>query len=102
MSTSTVGFNNGLSAKRHDVSKKDREIVDGVRAQLEYVKWYNAVDCNDRDSADYLTTICTNHYYIRIMCWALDQVIHCEYKVVCWFSVNCLGRDEWKEYLKSE
>ena len=72
VSTSGVGFSNGLSVRRHVRGKRERKIIDDVRAQIEYAKWYNAVDCNDRDSADYSTTIRTCRYYIRIMCWALD------------------------------
>jgi hypothetical protein len=37
---------------------------------------------NDWDSADYLTTIHTNQYYLRIFCWVLDRVIHAAYVVV--------------------
>ena len=44
VSTSNVGFSNGLSVRRHVRGKREREVIDGVRAQLEYVKWYNAVD----------------------------------------------------------
>jgi len=101
VSSSSVGFSNGLSVKRHVRGKKDREIISGVRAQQEYSKWYNAVDRNDRDSADYSTTIRTCRYYIRIMCWALDRVIHCEYTIVSWFAVHELGCASWKRYLKN-
>ena len=71
---------------------KKRKIIDSVRAQLEYVKWYNAVDRSDCDSADYSTTIRTDRYYIRIMCWALNRFTVSI--VVCWFAVICLGRAE--------
>lgn len=64
MSTSDIGLSNGLSVKRHVRGKRDREIINGVRAQIEYVKWMNVVDRNVRDSADYLTTIHTHHYYL--------------------------------------
>ena len=86
--------------KRHVRGKRDREIIDGVQAQVEYSKWYNAVDRNDRDSADYSTTIRTNRYYLRIFCWALDRVIHCEYQVVCFLVSLGIGNPQWKRYLK--
>ena len=101
VSTSHAGFSNGLSVKRHVRGKRDREIIDSVRAQAEYVKWMNAVDRNDRDSADYSTTIRTNGYYLCIFCWALDRVIHCEYCVICWLVSHGVGYKEWWRYLRS-
>jgi len=59
---------------------------------------YNAVDRNDRDSADYSTTICTNRYYLRIFFWALDRVIHAVYIVVCFLIKSDIGQKEWKWY----
>ena len=58
-----------------------------------------AVDRNDRDSADYSTSIRTNRYYLRIFCWALDRVIHCLYHVVCWMAIRGLGCRKIKRYL---
>ena len=62
VSISNVGFSNRLSVRRHVREKREREVIDGVRAQLEYAKWYNAVDRNDRNSVDYSTTIRTCCY----------------------------------------
>ena len=76
MHNSKVGYSDGLSVKRHVKGKKGRVTIDGPKAQAEYVKYFNAVDRNDRDSADYLTSICTQRYYIYIMCWVLDRVVH--------------------------
>ena len=101
ISSSHAAFSNGLSVKRHVRGKRDREIIDGVRAQLEYTKWMNAVDRNDRDSADYSTSIRSNRYYLRIFCWALDRVVHCLYCVICWCATNGIGPKEWRRYLKS-
>ena len=71
-----VGYSDGLSVKRHVKGKKGRVEIDGPKAQLEYVKYFNAVDRNDRDSADYSTSIRTNRYYLCIMCLVLDRVVH--------------------------
>lgn len=70
MSTSAVGFSNGLSVRlrQHVYGKRDRKIFDGVQAPLKYFQWYNAVDCNNRKSADYSTTICTNHSSTSVSC----------------------------------
>ena len=65
LSTSNIGFSNGYSVKRHVRGKREREIFDSVRAQAEYVKYFNAVDRNDRDSSDYSTSIRSNRYCIH-------------------------------------
>ena len=57
------------------------------------------MDRNDQDSADYLMTICTNRYYLRIFCWALDRVIHAVYVVVCFLIKGDVGQEQWKWYL---
>jgi hypothetical protein len=63
-----------------------------------YAKNYNAVDRNDHDSADYSTTICTLHYYLHIICWALDRVVHTCYVVVCALAAAGIGDSEWDKY----
>ena len=70
--------------KRHSKGKVGRDIIDGPQAQADYVTYFNAVDKNERDSADYSTTIRTLCYYLRIFCWVLDQVIHTIYVNVCY------------------
>jgi hypothetical protein len=94
LSNSEIGFSDGFLVRRHRREKKERDIIVGVRAQSEYVKCYNAVDRNDRDSADYSTSIRTNRYYLRIFCWGLDRVIHCEYQIVCWLVVKGVGNSK--------
>ena len=69
------------------------------QAQVDYDANYNAADRNDRDSADYLTTIRTNRYYLRIFCLALDRVIHAAYVVVCFLINTDIGQKQWKRYL---
>ena len=101
LSTSSIGFSNGVSVRRHTRGKREREIIDGVRVQAEYVKWFNAVDRNDRDSADYSTSIRTNRYYIRIFCWALDRAVHCLYCVVVDLVKDNIGDPKWKRYAKN-
>ena len=94
--TNGVGSTNGLTVKRHVKGKRKRVELDAPKAQHDYVEKYNAVDKNDRDSADYSTTIRTIRYYLRIVCWALDRVVHTCYVVVCYlFWVNPI----WAKYL---
>jgi hypothetical protein len=88
----------GLTVNRRVRGKKRPDTIPGPCAQADYVQNFNAVDRNDRDSADYLTTICTNHYYIRIFCWALDRVIHAAYVIVCNLSQAGMGSPHWKQY----
>ena len=78
-------------------------LIDATRAQQDYMKYFNAVDRNDRDSADYLTSICTNRYYLRIFCWILDRVNHVLYVVVCYLANSGIRESkEWGRYLKKE
>ncbi len=80
-----------------------RDTIAASRAQADYVANYNAVDRNDRDSADYSTTIRTNRYYLRIFCWALDRVNHAAYVVVYFLSKVTLdkksGNGIWTDIL---
>jgi hypothetical protein len=78
--------------------KKHPDKVPGPHVQADYVENFNAIDRNDRDSADYSTTICTNRYYIRIFCWTLDRVIHAMYVIVCSLLKTRLGQTWWKGY----
>ena len=58
----------------------------------------NGVDQNNRDSADYSTSIRTNRYYLRIFCWGLDRVVHVVYVVVCFLAKGDVGKKEWQRY----
>lgn len=46
--------------------KRQRDTIPGPMAQLDYFTNFNAVDRNDRDIADYSTTIRTARYFLRI------------------------------------
>ena len=98
LNTNQVGFSNGMSVKRHVKGQKEREEIAGLRAQRDYVFFMNAVDRSDRDSADWSTTIHTNHYYLRILCWVLDRVVHTIYVVVVYCSKHKIGSPKWKKY----
>ena len=75
-----------------------REVIDGPRAQRDYVTFFNAVDRSDRASSDWSTTIRTNIYYIRILCWVLDRVVHTLFVVIVYCSANGIGKKSWKKY----
>ncbi|KAL9183005.1 hypothetical protein ACHAXT_004792, partial [Thalassiosira profunda] len=99
LNSNEIGASDGFSMYRHRRGKKTRDIIDGPRAQADYVICFNGVDRNDRDSANYSTTIRTNRYYLRIFCWGLDRVVHAQYVTVCFLASSGIGPKEWKNYL---
>jgi hypothetical protein len=96
LSNNKVGRSDDLTVQRRVRRKRTRDTIVAPQAQADYVTNYNAVDRNDRDSADYSTTIRTNRYYLRIFCWALDRVIHAAYVVVCFLIKSDIGQKQWK------
>ena len=56
----TFGRSDDLTAQRHVRGKSTRDTIVAPQAQADYIANYNAIDRNDRDSADYSTAICTN------------------------------------------
>ena len=101
LSTMEVAASAGLIVLRHVKHTLGRVALAGVRAHAAYVKYMNAVDRNDRDSADYSTSFRSNRFYLRIYCRGLDMVIHCLYQIVCFCATNAIGPEEWKAYLDS-
>ena len=99
LNTNEVGFSNGLLVKRHVKGQREWEEIACPRAQRNNVTFFNAVDRSDRDSADWSTTIRTNRYYIRIMCWVLDWVVHTLFVVIVYCGRNKIGKPSWKKYL---
>ena len=97
--TNTIGRTKDNHVRRHIRGQRDRNVIRAPLSQATYVEWFNAVDRNDRDSADYSTTIRTNRYYIRILCWALDRVLHACYVIVCECAKANIGPTRWKRYL---
>jgi hypothetical protein len=59
-----------------------------------------AVDRNDRESADYTTSIRTNRWYLHVFFWLLDRVVHQLYVTVIYCARNGIGPTEWTGYLK--
>ena len=97
LSTNRVGASSGLTVRRHSKKKRRRETLAAPRAQRDYVNFFSAVDRNDRDSADYSTTIKTTRYYLRIFCWMLDRVVHTLFVVVVALVSVGLGKPEYKK-----
>ena len=55
-----------MSVKRHVKGHKSRVTFPSTRSQAEYMKYFNAVDRNDRDSSDYTMSQRTHRWYLRI------------------------------------
>ncbi len=58
LSTNRVRWSEGMSVQRCIQGKQMRDTISAPQAQADYTANYNAIDRNDRDSADYSTTIC--------------------------------------------
>ena len=97
LSSNDVGSISGLSLLRHVKGKPVRIYINGPRVRQDYTKYFNATNRNDRDSADYSTSIRTNIYYIRILCWVFDCVVHTCFAVVLCENFG-IARDDWKKY----
>jgi hypothetical protein len=98
LSSNKVGRSVEYIVRRQVKGKNHPDKIPGPRVQAEYVENFNVVDRNDRNSANYSTTIHTNRYYTRIFCWALDRVIHAVYVIVCNLSKAGMGPKQWKAY----
>ena len=92
-----VGSSTNATVRRHVKGKKQKVEIGAPTSQIDYVGNYNAVDRQDRDSADYTTSIKTVRYYIRIFCWMLDRVVHAIYVIVCHLTSEG-NRPDWKKY----
>jgi hypothetical protein len=59
--------------------------------------YFNGVDRNDRDSADFTTSLKTNRWYMRYYFYLLDRVVHAMYCIVTDIAVK-EPREEWLNY----
>jgi hypothetical protein len=81
--TVNIGSSRGLhTVRRSKRGRSGRDVFCAPLAQLDYAENDAAVDRNDRDSADYSTSMRTNHFYFRIFFWLLDCAIHMMF-VIC-------------------
>ena len=95
LSNNRIGATDGLTVKRRIRGQQERATIREPQAHADYVQSMNGVDRNDRDSADYSTSIRTNRYYLRIFCSGLDRVVHAVYVVVCFLAKSGVGKREW-------
>ena len=80
---------------------RERETIAGTITQQDYAAMFNSVDRNDRDSADYSTTVRTHRFYIHFFGWLIDRVIHTIFVVVVSLvsSDKSICQDSWKCFL---
>ena len=98
--TTEIGASTGHFVQRSGRGQQGRSTFAAPRSQQDYAKHFNAVDRNDRDSADYTTSLRTNRWYLRVFFWLLDRVVHQLYVTVIYSALNDIGPEVWKIYLK--
>jgi len=96
--TNMVGPSTIHTVRRGMKGRANRIMIRSPQVQEDYSSYFNAVDRNDRDSADYSISVRTNRYYLRIIFWILQQPIFCCYLIVKQCVKNNLW-PEWKKYL---
>jgi hypothetical protein len=77
-------------------NKKRRLVINCPPVQKNYAKNMNGVDRNDRDSADYTTSIRINRWYLRIF-FVLDRVIFSCYIIAVYLAASGL-KPAWNKY----
>ena len=55
--------------------------------------FFNTVDVNDHDSADYSVSIRMNRWYLRVFLWLVDRVVFSCYLIVCH-----TNKETWSKY----
>ena len=75
-------YNGDIFVQRGSKGTRERLRIAGTIAQSDYVKFFNAVDRNDWDSADYSLTVRTHRFYLRVLFWVIGRVIHICYMTV--------------------
>ncbi len=83
-----IGASITLTVKCHVHGKKQKCTLQAPAAQKDYALHFNAVDCNDHDSSDYTTSICTNHCYLLLFYGYLTKLSIFIYQCVC------IGKDQ--------
>ena len=95
--TKAVGRTETGSVLRHVKGSSKRVSLKAPNVQKIYANNFNAVDRNDRDSADYTCSIRTNRWYLRIFFWLLDRAIFAMYIVLVNYYQDT-GDERFKRY----
>jgi hypothetical protein len=82
---------------RREKGKRQRLELPCPPVQPDYAHHFNGVDIQDKDSANYPTTLKTNRWYMRIFFWCLDRIVFGVWLIV----MNCgVQRIDWQKYHK--
>ena len=84
--------------KRHTKGKRKRVRLAAPAIQQEYMKHFNAVDRNGRDSSDYTCSITTHRWYLHIF-WLLDRVVFSCFILVSELYKERIRKKEWQRYV---
>jgi len=95
--TKAVGRTETGSVLRHVKGSSKRVSLKAPNVQKIYANNFNAVDRNDRDSADYTCSIRTNRWYLRIFFWLLDRAIFSMFIVLVSYYQDT-GDERFKRY----
>ena len=89
-STETGGWTDDHLKRRIIIINNDNSNhkLSAPAVQREYAQNFNAVDKNDRDSADYTCSVRTHRWYLRIIVWLLDRAVFATY-IYC--VLSCQG-----------
>jgi len=96
--THVVGPSVGYTVKRHVKGKSRRVELKGPRVQNDYINHFNAIDINDRNSAEHTVSVRTNRWYLRMFFWLLDRVVFSCYIIVVFLADSQIGDPSWKVY----
>jgi hypothetical protein len=67
---------------RREKGKKQCLELECPPVQPDYAHHFNGIDIQDKDIANYPTTLKTNRWYMRIFFWCLDRVVFGAWLVV--------------------
>jgi hypothetical protein len=98
--THKVCGNTGQVALRREKGKRQRLELPCPPVQPDYAHHFNGVDIQDKDSANYPTTLKTNRWYMRIFFWCLDRVVFGIWLIVFNSGLERHERKEWRKYHK--
>jgi hypothetical protein len=95
--THLVRPGDGGFTRRGIKNKRRRLVIKCPPVRRDYAQFMSGVDRNDRESADYSTSIRTNRWYLRIFFWVLDRVIFSCYIIAVYLASSGL-KPTWNKY----
>lgn len=96
--TSHIGQSSGHNVVCRSRGKKDHSILPAPQSQRDYKKHFHAVNRNDRDSADYTVSLRTNCWYLWLLFWLVDWVVHLVYASVIFCVHAGICDKKWRRY----